>query len=82
MLRLGVDNFKAMEKKMRYFEKANIRHNEGDPLDKAMEVKKSKLKLLKKDSLTHYENAEGHEEWSLDKKAAEEKRTRSKWLLT
>jgi hypothetical protein len=57
MLRLGVDNFKAMEKKMRYFEKANLRYNEADPLDKAMEVKKSKLKILKKDSLTHYENA-------------------------
>lgn len=54
MLRLGVDNFKAMEKKMRYFEKANVRHNEADPLEKAMEVKKSKLKILKKDSLTHY----------------------------
>lgn len=40
MLRMGVDNFKSMEKKMRYFQKANIRHNEGDPLDKAMQVKK------------------------------------------
>ena len=61
MLRLGVDNFKSMQKKMRYFEKANHRHDETDPLDKALELKKSKMQTLKKDELTHYENASMHE---------------------
>lgn len=39
---------------MRYFEQANIKHNEADPMEKAIELKNSKLKLHKKDSLTHY----------------------------
>jgi len=30
-------------------------------MSKAMEVKKSKMKFLKKDELTHYENGVGHE---------------------
>lgn len=46
---------------MRYFEKANHRHDETDPLDKALELKKSKMQTLKKDELTHYENASMHE---------------------
>jgi hypothetical protein len=57
-----------MEKKMRRFEKANHKFHEVDEIGKAMELKKSKLKLLKKDELTHYENAEGHEEWNPQKK--------------
>lgn len=30
-------------------------------MDKAMELKKSKMQMFKKDELTHYENASIHE---------------------
>lgn len=71
MLRIGIDKFSAMDSKMRRFEKANSKHDDVDEMEKAMSVKKSKLQLFKKDELTHYENLEGHEEWSRTKKAHE-----------
>ena len=59
-----MDKYSVMSPKMRKFEKLSAKPDEIDPMDKAMEVKKSKLSLFKKDELTHYENGEAHEEWS------------------
>ena len=54
MLRIGVDKYSEMFHKMRRFEKANAKHDDVDEMSKAMEIKKSKLSLFKKDELTHY----------------------------
>ena len=48
MLRLKVDNYALMEKKMRKFEKLN-NIEVKDETEKAMEIKKSKMQFLKKD---------------------------------
>lgn len=41
MLRIGLDNWKLIEKRLRYFEKANHRFTEKfDPLEEAMKIKR------------------------------------------
>ena len=49
MLRIGADKYSVMFPKMRRFQKANNRKGEVDEMEKAMEIKKSKLSLFKKD---------------------------------
>jgi hypothetical protein len=57
MIRINIDKYGEMIPKMRQFQKMSQRNEEVDQMEKALEIKKSKLSLFKKDELTHYENA-------------------------
>lgn len=94
LLRIGVDNLKELEKKMRYFEKQNVRFTEEEEMEKHKKHKsrlrvsqpdspKEKVgKLQREDSGMESNRSElvaSHDEWGKDKRVAEERNAKRRY---